>query len=152
MQLLYALGGVMVAAVGASMLIRSGRALSQYRLSLEWPTVTGRIVRSILHEETDSDGTSHRADLEFEYSVSNKILRSTQHTGGKLFANAEECARQIVKDFPVGKSVAVHVDPRRPMSGVLNTGQPHHMIALRRIGAVALMAGLTLILYSIFLT
>ena len=152
MQLFYVLGGVMFTVVGITMLIRSGRKLDQYRLSLKWPTVTGKIVRSILQEETDSEGTSYRADLEFEYSVSNNVLRSTQHTGGKLFADAEECARQIVKDFPVGKSIAVHVDPHKPISGVLNTGQPHHMVVLRRIGAVALAAGLALILYSIFLT
>jgi hypothetical protein len=151
MQLFYFLGGAMLTAVGTSMLIRSWRTLNQHRLSLEWPTVTGTMVRSILHEETDSEGTSYRADLEFEYSVSNKVLRSTQHTGGKLFANAEECARQIVKDFPVGKSIVVHVDPRKPISGVLNTGQPHHMIVLRRIGAAALAGGLALILYGLFL-
>jgi hypothetical protein len=152
MQLFHALGGAMLAAVGTSMLIRSQRTLNQYRISLEWPTVTGKIVRSTLREETDSEGTSYRADLEFEYSVSNNVLRSTQHTGGKLFADSEECARQIVKDFPVGKSIEVHVDPRKPMSGVLNTGQPQHMIVLKRIGAVALAAGLAIILYSIFLT
>ncbi len=150
MQLFYALSGVMVLVVGASMLLRSGRKLKQFRLSLEWPTVAGKIVRSSLVEETDSEGTSYRAELEFEYSVSNKVLRSSQHTGGKLFADAEECARQIVKDFPVGKSIVVHFDPRNPMSGVLNTGKPHHMIVLMRIGTVALTAGIAIIVYSFF--
>lgn len=152
MQLFHALGGAMLAVVGTTMLIRSRRKLNQYRLSLEWPTVNGKIVRSTLHEETGSEGISYRADLEFEYSVSNNVLRSTQHTGGKLFEDAEECARQIVKDFPIGKSIAVHVDPRRPTSGILYTGKPQHMIVLRRIGAVALAAGLAIILYNIFLT
>lgn len=143
------LAGTLLAIVGCALTGTASRSLSLYRSASTWPTVPGVVVRSELRETTDSDGTSYRVELDCSYAAGGNVYTTSRHTDGLRFSEPEQSARALVSAFPVGKAVAISVDPSNDALGVLITGRPEHQVVIRRVGVVAVLAGICLGVYGI---
>jgi Protein of unknown function (DUF3592) len=114
-------------------------AYLQVRISAEhrWPRVAGRIVESRL----EWTGESYRAVISYFYTyvgerhAGNRIrsLMSDRTLGGS--------AQRIADQFPVGREVAVYVNPRDPRESVLEPGgEPRVVGALWLVAVVSLVS------------
>jgi Protein of unknown function (DUF3592) len=149
MQYFEVLAGTLLVIAGATLLRKANTMLRLHNSAMSWPKVAGIIVRSELHEDSDGDGTSYRAELTCQYSAGGKQYTTSRHTEGMSFAQPEQSARALVSAFPVGKAVEVSIDPSNAETGVLNTGKPQQMVVIQRIGFAAVLAGICLGAYGI---
>ncbi|WP_088287456.1 DUF3592 domain-containing protein [Ideonella sp. A 288] len=143
------LAGALLTISGAALVRKANASLRLHDGARHWPTVPGVVVGSELCEDTDSDGTSYRALITCTYAVGSTQHTTSRHTEGMTFAQPEHSARALVAAFPVGKAVEISVDPSRDDAGVLNTGQPQHMVVIRRVGLAAVVAGIALGTYGL---
>ncbi len=91
----------------------------QYQKTSDWPFVTGIITKSEMRDGGAiflGIGSIYHADIEFEYTVGDKVLtgnRIQYGIGGKSFL-FERFAQGMVDRYPVGKSTAVYYNPENP--------------------------------------
>lgn len=149
MRLFELSAGLLLVIAGAAMAVRAHRLISLHRRALAWPSVPGVVVRSELREKSDGDGISYRADLACTYSVGGQQCTTTCHTEGMSFSQVEQSARGLVAAFPVGRTVEIRLDPADGAHGVLITGQPEHMLVIRRVGLAALAGGIFLVAHTL---
>ena len=149
MQYFEVLAGTLLTIAGGTLFSKSNSLLLLHESSILWSRVAGVVVRSELREDTDSDGTSYRAELACTYSVGGRQYTTSRHTEGMTFAQPEQSARALVSAFPVGKAVEISIDSSDAEVGVLNTGKPQHMVVIRRVGIAAVLAGIALGAYGI---
>lgn len=97
-----------------------GWLLWQAGRSAAWPSVPGKITRSVLVWNDEKP----RADLEYEYAIDG----ATHHGARRLFAQdagglqSQSDVQAILKRYPVGAAVPVFVDPADPTLAVLEPG------------------------------
>lgn len=87
-----------------------------------WPTVAGEVTRSEVESSTDSDGTTYRAEVSFRYEVNGQEHESDTWRFGAWGSSDSSEARDVVKRFPVGRTVDVYYNPDDPASAVLEVG------------------------------
>lgn len=141
-----ALFGIFLVIGAIPLTIKSMRRIRIYRQAQDWPRVPATITRSSIREDTDSDGTSYRPEFSYRYTVAGNEYRSTVHTEGLPFPSTQDAARQMVKQFAVGSTVQVAVNPINPADAVLDTGFPKFWYVLRGASAVAVVVGLAITL------
>ena len=130
--------GAIPLAIKASLRIRS------YWQVQQWPKVSATVIKSVVRETTDNDGTSYLPEFAFRYTVAGKEYVSTRHTDGLPFLNMEEAVRQMVERHPVGNMIAIAVSPADPGNAVVDTGFPRAWVVLRRISFAAIAAGIAI--------
>lgn len=143
------LAGTLLAWVGGTLLRKANAALRLHDSVQSWPKVAGVVVRSELREDTDSDGTSYRAELTCSYWVGGMQYTTSRHTEGMSFAQPEQSARALIAALPAGQAVEICIDPAHAEAGVLDTGMPQHMVVFRRVGFAAVLAGIALGAYGL---
>jgi hypothetical protein len=92
--------------------------------SRSWPSTRGTITAAELEEKSDSDGTTYRARVVYEYRTNRGVYSSSRvFFGDWLATNASRAAAaRRVKKYPVGSTVTVFHDPARPSRTVLEPG------------------------------
>ena len=107
-----------VATIGLVLVLCGQFQRRRAKASLDWPVVPGRIVTSEVTSHTDEGSTTYSADIEYVYSVEGIEYRSnTMVFGGHSYG-----AQQAVSLYPLGKTVSVSYDPRKPKRAVLKPG------------------------------
>ena len=96
------------------------RTLIRQHASKRWPTTPGEILES--HLEEDSDGWC--PNVRYVYVVNRK-----RHLTGRLYfflsnSSTEREAGKHISPYPVGKSVTVYYNPRKPEDAVLDRRMP----------------------------
>ncbi|MEL6360275.1 MAG: DUF3592 domain-containing protein [Pseudomonadota bacterium] len=115
-----------------------GYGVHSYRLSQaagSWPTADGVITHSDLEIDSDSDGTTYRVRLNYQYSA-----LGVDRTGDNIaFGYAGSSARnyhEILEDaLPVGTRVAVRYDPANPERSTLSFGVHKSILFILLFGA-----------------
>jgi hypothetical protein len=111
--------------------------------SLAWERGEGRITRSELEKDSDSDGTSYRLDIRYTYEV-----RGIEYYGHRAYFGDREWSpradepRDMVGRYEVGKTVPIYFDPASPGQAVLIRGDKTgvHLSGNRAVFGVAIGA------------
>ncbi len=108
-----------------------------------WPSVRGKIVRSVVeqYEERDSDGrlrTSYRPVVEFAYPVRGSDYHGNQTKVGVTVSAGKAYAEKVIAKYPAGSEIDVHYDPNDPSTSALEnpTGMTW-IVAVAALGCFA---------------
>jgi len=82
-------------------------------------TTSGRITASSIYSEKGRYGTYFHYDIQYEYTVEQKMYTADQVTFGPDGFDTPEEAQQYADRYPVGSSVAVFYEPGNPTFAVL---------------------------------
>ncbi|MFO0939430.1 MAG: DUF3592 domain-containing protein [Pirellulales bacterium] len=86
-----------------------------------WREVPARILSSEIDESRDSDGTTYRADIKFEYEFENRVYTSnTWNTEWATTYGSHSGAVAAVKRFPAGSNHPCYLNPSKPERAVLD--------------------------------
>ena len=135
---LFLAGGALIAAVAIRNL-RHGSA------SKGWPQTQGRILRSFVLVQTDSErGKSYTPSVEYEYSVEGVTYRGTRIRYGQIGSTGRRRAERALADYAEGASVPVWFDPRNHKDAVLACGTSWGNAAILLAGLVFMGAAFAL--------
>ncbi len=87
-----------------------------------FPVVQGNILTSEVEASRSDDGTTYRAEISFQYVVDGISHTSDTYRFGAMGTSSDSLARSVVEQYPPGKVVDVHYNPKKPDKGVLQTG------------------------------
>jgi hypothetical protein len=97
-----------------------GWALYQQFRAATFPTADGIIIRNEV-KTTEEDGTTHRPDVAYAYSVEGVRYTGTRYSTGEMGENSQAWHR--VRDgLPVGTPVKVAYNPDDPVESLLRPG------------------------------
>ena len=89
----------------------------------KWPSVEGRIVKSIKSNRSSDAGRMEDADIAYEFSVAGKAyLARVIQVGGDMSSSLSKQgtkADAILTKYPVGAAVTVYYNPRFPQMACL---------------------------------
>ncbi len=120
--------GSIPAVVGAFIITQV--AMDAYQMgeaSKLWPSTQGVITHAALAGSRPSAGKiSYSADIQFAYEVDGRKYASNRigvEVGpGATHSSDPSNARELVRRYPTGKTVAVHYNPDNPAIGILQPG------------------------------
>ncbi|PQA88630.1 DUF3592 domain-containing protein [Hyphococcus luteus] len=123
-------------AVGVGILGFGLHSLHMSQQAEHWPTTPGTITASDFKVNSDSDGDTYQAKVEYTYNAD-----SYERTGEKIvFGYAASSSRGFHQDIhdalPVGSQVAVRYNPANPDQAVLSFGVNQSIKFLMIFGAV----------------
>lgn len=98
-----------------------GHGIYNQLRTTQFVTAPGEILSSEVESDTDSDGTTYRPKVTYEYEVNNEILRGNTIRYGEA-SSSDSYAHEFVADRPVGEIVDVYFNPSNPSDAVLVTG------------------------------
>jgi len=152
--------GVRCCGAGAAFLLLGlvayfgGQSVRAYSARVaQWPSVTGKIVRSEVSTATVRTGrvvtSSPIADIQYAYAVNGKDYQGVQlRPLPMLHMKPDGTPAELVDRYPVGRSVQVYYDPGRPSFAVLNPelGDDAHKLikSLALVGPCLALMGLLL--------
>lgn len=138
------IGGVLFFLLGWALLFESISRLSDAQDSTGWPTTTGTVLESDIHDgvwlrnKKDAD-THYQPTVEYTYTVdgtayTNDRVSFTEHSGSTERSWAED----IVDRFPIGAEVTVYYKPGAPDEAVLDPGvdQDNYVVLVIAIGTI----------------
>ena len=104
-------------------LIAIGLRSIYFRLaSKSWPTVIGRIMASEMGRHSDKHGTVYTADIQYDYTVNEKLYSGNLISFGHADTSNSDDARSDLNEYPVNKEVKIYYDPDNPHRSVLQPG------------------------------
>lgn len=112
---LFVIVGVTVFGFGVRQYMRAQKSNS-------WPYVMGEVVYSDVERRSDEDGTTYSAEVEYEFTVADRLLSGNLVKFGETSSSNSSHARRIVNRYPVGSEVRVFYDPNDPYLSVLEPG------------------------------
>ena len=98
-----------------------GHGIYHQLRTTQFVTARGEIISSQVESDHDSDGTTYRPKVTFEYDVNDQTLLGKSVRYGAM-GSSGSYAHDFVADHPPGKKVDVHYDPSNPSDAVLVTG------------------------------
>jgi hypothetical protein len=115
--------------------------------SMSWPSVKGRIIRSIKRLEHTDAGKLEDADIAYEYvfeekEYSSKVIK----IGGDMLSqpsrNASSQADLLLAQYPINKVVDVYVNPKHPTVACLEKAGAETVFISIFFGLLAVLAGI----------
>lgn len=100
----------------------TGPSLSQSFASSSWQKVPATVVFGRVVASRDSDGTTYRADVLYQYEIKAKTYLSNRrdHVGGS--SSGSSAKQQFVSKHPPGSQIDAYVNPSDPVVAVLEPG------------------------------
>ncbi len=139
--------GLIFALIGAVILYLWAWPPIKYGLdSKSWPVTSGTITSSEVESWLKEGKSQYSAHINYSYSVggkkytSAKIYSSGTYSGGNITK-----ARELVDEFPAGKTVDVFYDPEIPDSAALKPGVSSEDILMAAFPSVFLFVGLAIL-------
>jgi hypothetical protein len=130
-------------AVGLAVALHGFIKLRAARSSPAWSSVDGTIVSSFNSEEYSIEGTyTYKPIVEFLYEVEGREYSSDNLTYGRRKFPDQGFVDYIIQQHPVGGTIAVYYNPRRPGQAVLQPGDSSGL-------GVVVGTGIVIILFSI---
>ncbi len=114
--------------------------------SKSWPTTNGTITRSEVDSWMKEGKSQYDARISYSYEVdgkkytSPKIYSSGSYSGGNISK-----AKDLINEFPSGKSVDVFYDPDVPESAVLKPGISGKDVLMAALPLIFLIIGLAVL-------
>jgi hypothetical protein len=89
--------------------------------ALSWPDAPGVVLTSKVAIKRDGDGTSHKAEISYEYTAAGgRRTGNTINHGSIDFGSYD--AHALVRDFPAGKQIHVYYNRDSPDQSMLRPG------------------------------
>jgi hypothetical protein len=131
--------------VGAGLSWWGWTIVQSARASAEWPTVEGRITRSVVRHSTDAEGgDSYSPEVAYTYAVSGRAFEGERIKFGENSYGSRSRAEAIAAGYPVGRQVEVYYEPANPSNAVLEPGLSAGSYIVLGIGLLFIcIAGLT---------
>lgn len=123
-------------AIGIGILGYGFHALNQAQQAAHWPTVEGRITASDFEIDSDSDGTTYRTRVAYDYNAMGRVMTGKTIAFGYAGSSSEKFHRDVYNALPVNTQVAVRYDPSNPERSVLSFGVNNSIIFMIIFGAV----------------
>lgn len=117
--------------------------------SKSWPSVQGVITTSQFITDTDSDGTTYKADIGYEYVVDGQTQNGSKVGFGDYGSSNASHARSIVNKYPPGEKVSVYYNPNQLETAVLEPGVGLGSFLTGGIGLLFFVLGLIMMFQSI---
>jgi len=140
---------VFVLAGGATLFLWGIPTIQKAYASQSWPSVQGTITVSNLVTNTDSDGTTYKADIGYNYIASEQTQSGTNVTFGAYSSSNASEMRSIVNRYPLGTSVKVYVDPKDPTNSVLEPGVSLGSFLAAGVGLLFFILGIVMVFQGI---
>ena len=126
-------------AVGFGVLGYGIRSLILSNTAKTWPTTEGYVDTCKVTEMSDSDGTTYRVDVQYNYTVAGK-----RHTGDRIAfgysgSSGRTAHQEIADRLSSAKTVLVRYDPIIPSRAVLSYGLNRSTIFLLVFGGTWLL-------------
>ena|SRR5688572_20312508 len=117
------------------------------RASRRWPSVEGRIVRSMKRIQHTDTGKLEEADITYEYDFGEKTYTSKViKIGGDMLSQPNRrtasATDQLLAKYPAGKVVDVYVNPKHPKVACLDKAGSETIFISIFFGLLAVLAGL----------
>ena len=109
--------------------------------SESWPQIEGKILSSKIVEDDSDSETMYSLDISYEYSVDNRIYKSSALSYDDLETNDYQKIQDQYHRFPRGP-VAVYYDPVTPENSVLQPGATFGSKVLLFFGALKMLSAL----------
>lgn len=123
-------------AVGVGILGFDLRSLHNANMAAHWPTVTGQITASDFRIDSDSDSTTYRTEVAYQYHVMGRDLTGDKIAFGYSGSSSEKFHRDIHNALPVNTQVGVRYDVDDPERAVLSYGINQSIKFLILFGAI----------------
>ena len=132
--------------VGGGILYTGIADLSNAYESTDWPDVPGKIKKSTVktsHSSSSRGGssTTYHADIIYTYSVNGKAYEGKTVAYGDYGSSSYSHAGEIVRRYPVGKTVRVYYKPDKPTETVLENGAKTQAFFMPGFGFIFFLAG-----------
>jgi hypothetical protein len=115
--------------------------------SKSWPKTEGTITQSEISSWMKDGNAQYDARINYSYTVDGKKYNSSKvNTGGSYSGSSMSKAKEIVAEYPTGKTVDVFYDPEVPDSAALQPGIPGTDIAVAAFSLLFFFIGLSVIL------
>lgn len=145
-------GGLVLVFVGLGifLLVRSRRDKEKAAQSLNWPSVSGKVIdaRMLESTSTDSDGdssTTYRAHVQYEYEVAGtRYTNDKINVGMVVSTSATKKVQETLARYPAGATVKVYYDPNNPSDSVLEQKASSNLTLI--LGIIFLGVGLCMVL------
>lgn len=95
------------------------------RIRATYQTTGGRIIRTDIEEQSDSDGTTYHAVVEYQYTVNGQQYESRKLSSGiQVGIGNRATVERRVSAYHAGQMVQVYYDPEKPQQSVLEMKAP----------------------------
>jgi hypothetical protein len=124
--------GLLFVAVGFAVLVPMTLVPSiRLAASMTWTATPCTIISSQLRSWSTDDGTSHRADVLYEYSAGGRAWRSNRADFFPFIDTGYSSAKELLNRYPSGSDATCWVDPRNPSRSILERRMgPKHLLGL----------------------
>ncbi len=118
------------------MLFWGGRSYYYSQQASHWPTTPGDIIASEFKVNSDSDGDTYEAKVQYKYNPDGIERIGKSIAFGYMASSGRQFHREIHDALPVGAQVAVRYDPSRPDRAVLTHGINGSIIFILIFGTI----------------
>lgn len=132
---------------GGAILYFGVRDILIARDSVNWPSVPGKVISSVVESHRSDDGTTYSAEVHFEYDIEGVTHASNRVGVGSVSTSNPSGARKTVNRYPAGKVVDVFYNPEDPDYGLLETGVRGETWFLPVFGGIFFTVGSVLALF-----
>ena len=118
-------GLILIAVLLVFGLVLGGFGMYRYNMgkkSTSWPSANGRITYSHASPHSEKNGTQYMPTVRYTYAVKGKSYTGTRITASDQYQKNISSANDILRDYPVGKGVAVYYNPSDPAVSLLEIG------------------------------
>jgi hypothetical protein len=84
-----------------------------------WPEVPCTVVESHVAESSDSDGTTYKVAVTFNYLYEGRELTSSRYDFTDFYSSGYEGKAEVVAGYPAGSRTVAYVNPSNPSEAVL---------------------------------
>lgn len=134
---------IFIAFIGLAFLGVGGSSLWEEFSSLNWPSVQGTVVQSEIKRWSKKKSEyDYRAQLLYQYQVSDKTYTSDRIDTGKNRYKSQLAGEEALASYPVGKRITVYYHPQHPERALLKTGVRLATLFKACLGIFLLFGGL----------
>lgn len=91
--------------------------------SEKWSKTKGQISKAYMGKFTDSDSVSYKVEIEYTYTVADKVYSSKRkYYGDHLLSSFYWSTKKLVDKYKIGDTIDVYYNPQNPKDAVLEQG------------------------------
>ncbi len=115
----------------------------------DWVLVSCTITRSYVSSQSDSDGTTYRAIINFRYEIDDQLFNGGSYNLSSAYSSGQSGKQKIVSQYPVGKNFECWVNPNKLSQAVINKDIPGIVWFVIPFCSIFVIIGLAVMLGSL---
>lgn len=136
-------GAVMIALIGVRLVVAETERLEHYTALRDWATTQGTIIASRV-----IGVRAFRPEIVYQYQVESSVFTDSTSLDPPSFGgrnSKRDAAEGVASEYPVGKAVTIHFNPKDPSDSRLKITAPWSVYGQLGFGAFLFGAGALLI-------